>query len=270
MFLVIFYLRRSEISIFQYQPHSPRSKQTSYLCLGNIETCTVSDFVVFSFYMTKQISKESISRMKRVAWDGKREVPITISLVYWILIILLCLESEPGRGVRHEEPVAQHCAAWHQHQRWAGCGDTLYAGIAGFMWVMCLGQPDGGQRQPLTITQQDNLHQASQDNKVSTSVWLKFHQVGSYVFFALEPNTRYEVRLQARNSHGWSLFSKDFIFRFGKYIYKIYTFYIHWTNKNIYFVAQEQEAIVQKSFRLRCQVKIMQVSHFSWNPLNFV
>ena len=118
MFLVIFYLRRSEISIFQYQPHSPRSKQTSYLCLGNIETCTVSDFVVFSFYMTKQISKESISRMKRVAWDGKREVPITISLVYWILIILLCLESEPGRGVRHKEPVAQHRAAWHQHQRW--------------------------------------------------------------------------------------------------------------------------------------------------------
>lgn len=57
------------------------------------------------------------------------------------------------------------------------------------------GQPDGGQGQPLTITQQDNLH-----------------QVGSYVFFALEPNTRYEVRLQARNSHGWSLFSKDFIF----------------------------------------------------------
>lgn len=77
MFLVIFYLWRSEISIFQYQPHSPRNKQTSYLCLRNKETCTVFDFVVFSnsFYMTKQISKELISRMKRVAWDRKRGMP---------------------------------------------------------------------------------------------------------------------------------------------------------------------------------------------------
>ena len=132
MFLVVFYFWRSEISIFQYQPHSPRSKQTSYLCLRNKETCTVFDFVVFSnsFYMTKQISKELISRMKGWHGIGKEECqPITISLVYWILIILLCPESEPGRGVRHPEPVAQHCAAWHRHQRWGLrrhfiCGDS--------------------------------------------------------------------------------------------------------------------------------------------------
>jgi len=48
--------------------------------------------------------------------------------------------------------------------------------------------------QPLTITQNS------------------FKQFGSYVFFALEPATKYEVRLQARNDHGWSKFSRDFIF----------------------------------------------------------
>ena len=37
-------------------------------------------------------------------------------------------------------------------------------------------------------------------------------QTASYVFFALEPNTKYEVRLQAKNLHGWSQFSEDFVF----------------------------------------------------------
>ena len=37
-------------------------------------------------------------------------------------------------------------------------------------------------------------------------------QTASYVFFALEPHTKYEVRLQARNRHGWSEFSQDFVF----------------------------------------------------------
>ena len=48
--------------------------------------------------------------------------------------------------------------------------------------------------QPLTISQRANI------------------QTASYVFFALEPNTRYEVRLQARNLQGWSEFSEDFTF----------------------------------------------------------
>ena len=48
--------------------------------------------------------------------------------------------------------------------------------------------------QPLTISQRANI------------------QTASYVFFALEPNTKYEVRLQARNRHGWSEFSQDFVF----------------------------------------------------------
>ena len=48
--------------------------------------------------------------------------------------------------------------------------------------------------QPLTISQRANI------------------QTASYVFFALEPNTRYEVRLQARNFQGWSEFSEDFTF----------------------------------------------------------
>ena len=48
--------------------------------------------------------------------------------------------------------------------------------------------------QPLTINQRANI------------------QTASYVFFALEPNTKYEVRLQAKNLHGWSQFSEDFVF----------------------------------------------------------
>jgi hypothetical protein len=32
------------------------------------------------------------------------------------------------------------------------------------------------------------------------------------MFFALEPNSRYEARVQARNEHGWSKFSDLFVF----------------------------------------------------------
>ena len=39
-----------------------------------------------------------------------------------------------------------------------------------------------------------------------------FQQLGSYIFFALEPNTKYEVRLQAKNELGWSSFSRDLVF----------------------------------------------------------
>jgi hypothetical protein len=35
---------------------------------------------------------------------------------------------------------------------------------------------------------------------------------GSYMFFALEPNSRYEARVQAKNQHGWSKFSELFVF----------------------------------------------------------
>ena len=35
---------------------------------------------------------------------------------------------------------------------------------------------------------------------------------GSYIFFALEQNTKYEVRIQARNIHGWGQFSQDVLF----------------------------------------------------------
>ena len=37
-------------------------------------------------------------------------------------------------------------------------------------------------------------------------------QGGSYTFFALEPKTRYQVRIQARNKHGWGSFSDEFLF----------------------------------------------------------
>ena len=35
---------------------------------------------------------------------------------------------------------------------------------------------------------------------------------GSYIFFALEPNTNFEVRIQARNTYGWGRFSEIFLF----------------------------------------------------------
>ena len=38
------------------------------------------------------------------------------------------------------------------------------------------------------------------------------NQGGSYIFFALEPNNKYEVRIQAKNTHGWGHFSEDFFF----------------------------------------------------------
>jgi len=34
----------------------------------------------------------------------------------------------------------------------------------------------------------------------------------SYLFFALEPNTKYQVMIQARNEHGWGEYSEEFIF----------------------------------------------------------
>lgn len=37
-------------------------------------------------------------------------------------------------------------------------------------------------------------------------------QGGSYMFFALEPNTKYQVRVQAKNSHGWGVFSDNYTF----------------------------------------------------------
>lgn len=42
--------------------------------------------------------------------------------------------------------------------------------------------------------------------------WDGAAQRGSYVFFALEPNTQYQVRVQARNAHGWGGFSNNFTF----------------------------------------------------------
>ena len=37
-------------------------------------------------------------------------------------------------------------------------------------------------------------------------------QGGSYTFFALEPSTKYQVRIQACNKHGWGSFSDEFLF----------------------------------------------------------
>ena len=37
-------------------------------------------------------------------------------------------------------------------------------------------------------------------------------QGGSYTFFALEPSTKYQVQIQARNKHGWGSFSEEFLF----------------------------------------------------------
>jgi len=39
-----------------------------------------------------------------------------------------------------------------------------------------------------------------------------FRHEKSYQFFALEPNTRYEVMVQAENVHGWGKYSELFIF----------------------------------------------------------
>ena len=50
--------------------------------------------------------------------------------------------------------------------------------------------------QPLTKNHQDSIPKLG----------------GSYIFFALEPNTNFEVRIQARNSYGWGRFSDIFLF----------------------------------------------------------
>jgi len=53
----------------------------------------------------------------------------------------------------------------------------------------------------------DLLRPFTKDHQHST-----LKQGGSYIFFALEPNTKYEVRIQARNTHGWGRFSEEFLF----------------------------------------------------------
>ena len=39
------------------------------------------------------------------------------------------------------------------------------------------------------------------------------HQTGSYMFYALEPNSKYEVVVQSKNKWGWSQTSKPFFFK---------------------------------------------------------
>ena len=53
----------------------------------------------------------------------------------------------------------------------------------------------------------DLLRPFTKDHQHST-----LKQGGSYIFFALEPNTKYEVRIQAQNTHGWGRFSEEFLF----------------------------------------------------------
>ena len=38
------------------------------------------------------------------------------------------------------------------------------------------------------------------------------HQTGSYMFYALEPNSKYEVVVQSKNKWGWSQTSNPFFF----------------------------------------------------------
>ena len=46
----------------------------------------------------------------------------------------------------------------------------------------------------------DLLRPFTKDHQHST-----LKQGGSYIFFALEPNIKYEIRNKARNTHGWGL-----------------------------------------------------------------
>ena len=62
-----------------------------------------------------------------------------------------------------------------------------------------------------------------------------------------------KVRLQAKNRHGWSMFSQDFIF--GWNLRK------HVFTNNLAILEQEPEVTVQKSFLSRCQAKIMEVKY---------
>lgn len=59
------------------------------------------------------------------------------------------------------------------------------------------------------ISDRGDLQLAGQDTRRESE---SPKQGGNYVFFALEPNTQYQVRVQARNKHGWGGFSENFTF----------------------------------------------------------
>ena len=95
----------------------------------------------------------------------------------------------------------------------------------------------------------DLLRPFTKDHQQST-----LKQGGSYIFFALEPNTKYEVRIQARNSHGWGRFSEEFLFSTGSTGIGIFW----WKSKNPCF---HLKVTFQKSFLSRftvmaCQVRV--------------
>ena len=60
------------------------------------------------------------------------------------------------------------------------------------------------------------IHQENENSiklpKIVKEQNIPFKQGGSYMFFALEPNTEYQVQIQARNRHGWGKFSTEFLF----------------------------------------------------------
>jgi len=51
-----------------------------------------------------------------------------------------------------------------------------------------------------------------QDSTIIDDQYSTVRHGGNYIFFALEQNTKYEVRIQVRNSHGWGQFSEEFLF----------------------------------------------------------
>ena len=51
-----------------------------------------------------------------------------------------------------------------------------------------------------------------QDSTIIDDQYSTVRHGGSYIFFALEQNTKYEVRIQVRNSHGWGQFSEEYLF----------------------------------------------------------
>ena len=61
-----------------------------------------------------------------------------------------------------------------------------------------------------------NLQDNSKSSKLLKPVVVEhttvLKQRGSYTFFALEPSTKYQVRVQSRNKYGWGSFSEEFLF----------------------------------------------------------
>ena len=242
----------------------PGANKQSYLCLGKklslyVWLCCISKPLL---HIVK-INLTGIDVLK--GRGGECQSALTLSV---FRIRVWAGRMTPGAG-----GTTLSCpTSTREVRRLTFCNDNV------MMWVMWSGGDMGGVGQPLTITQQDSLHQASPNNSVFTLLRLKC-QVGSYVFFALEPNTKYEVILlyhiswfNAQNTLAlWFCLFNVFRWDFrqgtvmdGACFQRISSLglknqLVLWRGEILLLLAPELEVIVQRSFLLRCQAKIMLV-----------